>query len=66
MQCPVIPAFIEGGAGVLPKKGRLLRPGRLRIAFGDAMHPPAKEASLQEIQAFTRQLEVAVEALKPT
>jgi long-chain acyl-CoA synthetase len=65
MGCPVIPAYIDGGASVLPKKGRLLRPGKLRIAFGDALQPPVKESTLQEIQAFTKQLEAAVEALKP-
>lgn len=63
--CPVVPAFIEGGADILPKKARMLRPRKLRVVFGDALTPPPGPVDLQKVQEFTKQLEQAVIALKP-
>lgn len=61
--CPVIPAYISGGDKVLPKKGRVPKPAKLRVRFGDPLQPPSPGADLQEIQEFTRSLEEAVARL---
>lgn len=58
--CPVIPAYIDGAANVLPKKARMLKTGKLRVLFGDPLMPPPTTADLQQIQEFTRKLEEAV------
>lgn len=59
-QCPVVPAFIEGSAAVLPKQAKMIRPGKLRITFGTPIQPPAGEPDLRQIQQFTKTLQSAV------
>lgn len=61
--CPVVPAYIQGGVDVLPKKGRVPKPGKLRVVFGDALHPPPATTDLHQIQEFTKKLEEAVARL---
>lgn len=60
-QCPVVPAFIEGSAAVLPKQAKMIRPaGKLRITFGTPIQPPPGEPDLRQIQQFTKVLQSAV------
>ena len=59
---PVVPVAIEGAFEAWPR-GRLLpRPGRLRVAYGEAMEPPG--GGREACEEFARRVRERVVALK--
>jgi 1-acyl-sn-glycerol-3-phosphate acyltransferase len=62
-QCKVVPAYIEGSGKVLPKQGKMLRPGKITITFGTPIEPPENQGDLKQIQQFSKLLQDTVVAL---
>jgi long-chain acyl-CoA synthetase len=63
---PIVPVRIDHAYELLPKGQRFVRPGVITVTFGQAIHPPSREATSDHYVAFhalTQQIQDAVAAL---
>jgi 1-acyl-sn-glycerol-3-phosphate acyltransferase len=63
---PIVPAYIEAAADLLPKGSRFVRSGLVRVSFGRPIAPPQLTANLDQAaarQELTLRVQKAVEQL---
>jgi len=58
-EVPIVPLATVGGWEVLPKGARHLRPAKIQVIFGKAVHPkdyPNRQALMEEVEGQIREL----------
>lgn len=64
---PIVPVGIGGSERVMPKGAKMIRPGKVHIVIGSAIHPPpapeSGRASRREIHELTERLHKELQVL---